>query len=60
MIRALLIVVGVVGLVWSLSIASCYPRPPVDPPSCAQDPSQPWCLPPAFAARDAGADRGAK
>jgi hypothetical protein len=33
-----------VGLVFFLG--SCYPKPPVNPPSCAQDPTQDWCAPP--------------
>lgn len=29
-------------------LVGCYPMPPVNPPSCAQDPNQEWCAPPAF------------
>lgn len=40
------------------NVGSCYPMPPVNPPSCAQDPTQPWCVPPPFdeasRAHDAG------
>src|SRR5881392_2302708 len=43
-VLALVAPVGAVG--WGL--ASCYPQPPVNPPSCAQDPTQSWCAPPAF------------
>jgi len=48
------------------AVMSCYPRPPVNPPSCAQDPTQPWCVPPPFATRcttfrvDINADAGVK
>lgn len=41
-------------------IAGCYPQPPVNPPTCAEDPTQDWCLPPAFAVRPAGADAGCR
>jgi hypothetical protein len=36
-------------LAFGLLAVGCYPQPPVNPPSCAQDPTQPWCAPPAFA-----------
>lgn len=41
-----LVLVGFIFL-----FGSCYPMPPVNPPSCAQDPNQEWCAPPAFERR---------
>lgn len=39
-----------------VAMGGCYPRPPVDPPTCAEDPTQEWCVPPPFAkAPDGGA-----
>lgn len=53
---ALVALIGVAA--FGIVAASCYPRPPVNPPSCAQDPTQEWCVPPAFAkAPDGGAGR---
>ncbi len=46
-----------------LLFGSCDPMPPVNPPSCAQDPTQDWCAPPQpilFTAKDGGAKDGAR
>lgn len=46
---ATVVTLVLVGLVFLFG--SCYPTPPVNPPSCAQDPRQEWCAPPAFERR---------
>jgi hypothetical protein len=58
---ATVVTVVLVGLIFL--VGGCYPRPPVNPPTCAQDPTQDWCAPPQpilFQVRDAGQDGGAR
>ena len=50
--------IGLGLLVMLAQAAGCYPQPPINPPSCAQDPTQPWCAPPAFTPAPTDGGRG--
>jgi hypothetical protein len=57
-IVAVVTLIAVAAIGWA--VVGCYPKQPVNPPSCAEDPTSAWCVPPAFAAAPDGGARGCR